>query len=161
MCALEVLEKECYNPSLPLENFLYTHIKNRFVNLHRDKLRRRDAPCRACHEGKPCDQGSNCSKYAAWLKRNTAKANLMRPLDLAHISDEREPHTRLASTVTEDAEIDEMLQLVDKHLPVELRSTYLQMRDGVSVSRAKRNEVEQRVREILRGALECQQNEDD
>lgn len=159
--ALEVLEKETYDPGRPLENFLYTHIRNRYINLWRDKLWRNDPPCKGCHNGKPCNDGVVCVKYAAWKNLNQAKSGLMRPLDLANICDERERRTRIQSTASDDVEITEILHLIDEKLPVELRTTYLQMRDGVSIPKAKRTEVEQAVKDILREANCSSSNEDD
>ncbi len=46
-----------------------------------------------------------------------------------------------------------MLTRIDTHLDVELRATYLQMRAGKAVPKAKRQVVEAAVREIL-GACE-------
>jgi hypothetical protein len=148
--SFEVLEKEKYDPALPLENFLYIHIRNRLCNFRRDKLRRNDAPCLACHGGNPCQPGGQqCEKYAVWFERNQAKSNLMRPLDLSNIADEHEKHTRVESTVVEDAEIKETLTLIDRLLPVELRSTYLKMRASVPVPKDRRLEVEAAIREIV------------
>jgi DNA-directed RNA polymerase specialized sigma24 family protein len=161
MKALELLEEDKYDPSLPLENFLYTHIRNRFINLRRDKLRRNDPPCRLCHSGSPCgDDGDHCPKYASWLTRNQAKANIMRPLDLNHISDERENRTRTRATAAQEVEIDELVQRIREELPVELQATFLMMRDGVSIPKAKRVQVENAVKEILRGTIECPSEDD-
>lgn len=161
--ALKVLEKGKYDPSRPLENFLYTGVYRLLLNLQRDKLKRNEPPCKKCHKGESCEDaydGQRCERYNAWVTRNQAKANLLRPLDLNHISDEKERRTRLASSVHEEVEIDEILKRIDVELPVELRSAYLQMRAGVSVPRAKRQQVEAAVKLILGGEVECQ-NEDD
>jgi hypothetical protein len=148
--ALQALAAGGYDPSRPLENFLYAHIRNRYINLRRDKLRRSDAPCLRCHAGDPCgEDGQTCRRYDDWLARNQAKANILRPLDIEHIADERERRARVASTVCEDAERDELLRRIDEQLPVELRSSYLQMRAGVSIPRARRLVVEAAVKEIL------------
>jgi len=144
---LQCLDK--YDVSRPLENFVYTHIRNRLINLRRDKLRRNDAPCEKCHNGTTCNEGHYCEKYQVWLDRNLAKANIMRPLDLNYISDEGEHKTKLDSTVCEDVEIQELCRLVDEKLPVDLRAAFLQMRAGVSLPKAKRQEVELAVKEIL------------
>jgi DNA-directed RNA polymerase specialized sigma24 family protein len=161
--AFKVLEKEKYDPDRPLANFLYTSIRNKYVNLLRDKLRRNDPPCQPCHIGDCCNPtGNACEPYIAWRDRNAAKSNLMRPLDLAHVADENERRTRLESTVVSDVETDEIVKLIDAKLSVELRSTYLQMRAGVSVPKVKRKQVEDAVRDIIRGSLEWQNtNEDD
>ena len=143
-------------PTRPLENFVYIHIRNRLCNLVRKKLRRSDAPCAVCHRavGNRTEHpdGRFCQKYLAWKKRNDGKANIMCPLDLEHVADERERSTRVESDVESDASVSEALRLVDEHLPVELRATYLQMRAGQSVPKARRLVVENAVRDILRDA---------
>src|SRR3954453_8942961 len=45
--AIEAMKR--YDPSRPLDNFLYAHIKNRLINFRRDKFRRNDPPCLSCH----------------------------------------------------------------------------------------------------------------
>lgn len=160
--AMELLEKETFDASRPLANYIYRHLRNRYINLRRDKLRRNDPPCARCHSGNPCGpDGETCARYAGWLARNNAKANLMRPLDIQHISDEREKRTRSESTVSDDVERAELLEKIDRALPVELRSSYLQMRDGVALPRAKRQLVLDAIHKILGDEVSCRQNEDD
>jgi hypothetical protein len=157
--ALELLEKETYDPSRPLENYLYIHLSRRYINFKRNKLTRCDAPCASCHAGQPCTPSGVCQKYSEWKARNRAKANAMCPQDLHNISDEKEDACRVHSSVVEDAEISELTKLIDKELPVGLRAAYLQMRAGVPVPKAKRLEVEEAVKIIVGGAL-CQDVED-
>jgi hypothetical protein len=148
---------------MPLENFLYSSIRNALVNLRRDKFRRNDPPCPRCHTGDPCAAARDgcCDKYRSWQSRNQRKANLANPLALDHVSDEGERRANAPSTVETDAEIAEFLERIDAELPVELRQTYLQMRAGVSVPKGKRVPVEKAVREILRGAIDECPSEDD
>jgi DNA-directed RNA polymerase specialized sigma24 family protein len=145
-----------YNPERPLENFLYTHVRNRLINFRRDKYRRTDPPVPAVphrggrreHAGRPGLR----PKYKKWRARNAAKANLMRPLDIAHIQDEHERNMRTESIVEDTAQTREMLRLIDERLPVELRSAYLRIRAGEhrQVTKQTRDRVEQAVREILK-----------
>ncbi len=158
--AIEILEKETYDPSRKLENYLYTHIHNRLCNFKRDNFRRNDPPCPPCHRGEWCEEGGPCSKYSAWKKRNAAKSNLMRPLDIEHVHDEHEPGTRTPSTVEDDVQLQELLRMIDQDLPVELRQSYLQMRAGVSVPKARRLQVEKAVSEILKGEVGCPSEDD-
>jgi DNA-directed RNA polymerase specialized sigma24 family protein len=143
-----------YDPSRPLENFLYSHIRNRLINLRRDKYHRNDPPCKLCQEAvanrTAHPDGRYCAKFLAWRKRNAAKANLMRPLDLEHVSDETEKNARRESDVVEGAEVREALKLIDEGLPVELRATYLQMRAGQAVSKARKEQVVHAIRSLLR-----------
>jgi DNA-directed RNA polymerase specialized sigma24 family protein len=164
MFALQCLDK--YDCRRPLENFIYAHTKNRLINFKRDKFKRNDPPCQVCHIANSTNQrpkhedGEFCAKYLAWKNRNAAKANIMRPLDLDYIADESEANTRLPSEAETTVETAELLQRIDEELDIELRATYLQMRAGESVPKAKRLIVEEAVKEILRGALECPSEED-
>lgn len=151
-------QRKGYDPSRPLENYLYIIVRSRLLNFQRNKLRRNDPPCRMCHAGNPCgnaEGGSQCAKYAAWFNRNRDKANILRPLDINYISDEKEKKTRIASSVHQEVELDEMLKRIDCQLPVDLRTSYLQMRAGVPVGKARRLQVERAVKDILQGAIEC------
>lgn len=159
--AIQAMEK--YDEGRPLENFLYSHVKNRLINFKRDKYRRNDPPCQLCHNaiaGKtPHEDGQYCDKYLSWRKRNLSKQNIMNPLDITNISDEKESRTRMESSVLEDVETTEILGIIRERLPIELMSTFLQMKDGVSVPKPKRLEVERAVLAILKGELVCQTSE--
>src|SRR5690348_1481836 len=67
--ALQALATEKYDPSRPLPNFLYAHIRNRLINLKRDKLHRNDPPCKECASGEPCQPDGHCKKFLEWRKR--------------------------------------------------------------------------------------------
>lgn len=139
-----------YDASRPLDNFIYTCVRNRLIRLKRDKLRRNDFPCKLCHaaEGNRSlhEDGQFCQKHLAWKKRNDAKAHLMRPLGLDHHDEEKSRHEE---AVVSKVELREILSIIDEHLDVDLRATYLQMRAGKSVPPARRLAVENAVREIL------------
>ncbi len=141
-----------YDASRSLDAFLYTHVKNRLINLKRDKFRRNDPPCRVCHDtGRHPGSNQVCDKYNVWYKRNSAKASLCKPLTLNQSDDDAVPS---CSSVVEDVSIREVLLRIDQELPVELRASYLQMKSGVSVPKALREKVESAVRHILREELE-------
>ena len=89
--ALEGLKR--YDSSRPLENFLWTHVRNRLFNYKRDHYQRPDVPCNTCpffdkHRVKTqsqCTEFSNrndCELYNAWYTRNNAKKNIMKPVDI-------------------------------------------------------------------------------
>jgi DNA-directed RNA polymerase specialized sigma24 family protein len=160
MFAIEAMQR--YDPTRPLDNFLYAHVKNRLINFRRDKFRRNDPPCLNCHSSLPGDTAHEnkqyCSAYLAWLKRNCAKQNLMSPLDISSICDEHEPTTRTESSVVEDIERRELLAIIDLKLPVELRGAYLQMQSGETVPKIKRLAVEKAVLEIVKDNVACLTN---
>ncbi len=143
-----------YDTKRPLENFLYSHIRNRLINLKRDEYRRSDAPCLLCHaaEGGRSKHASGefCRTYVEWKKRNDTKASLMQPLNLEYFANEENSRE---ATAEDTVELNEMLRIIDEQLEVELRSTYLQMRAGKKVPKVRRLKVEQAVQEILRDAI--------
>lgn len=145
---MECLPK--YDTTRKLENFVFSHIRNRLINLLRNKLRRSDSPCKQCHRGEPCQPDRMmCEKYMAWFERNAAKSHIMQPLGIDHISDEQERNTKSDSTVVAEVEHKEIIELIDTKLPIELRLIYLQMKDGISVPRNKKQLVLDAIREIL------------
>jgi RNA polymerase sigma factor (sigma-70 family) len=160
--AMQALAK--YDEARPLENFLYKHVRNRLINFKRDNYRRTDAPCKLCanaidgETGHP--SGAYCDKYVSWQQRNMRKQNVINPLDISNISDEKEPTTREESSVLDDVAQNELLKKIDERLPLELRSYYLQMRDGASVPKPKRLEVERVILSILGDDLCLSVNEE-
>jgi len=151
---LEALSR--YDPSRPLENFLYSHIKNRLINFKRDKYHRTDPPCKICAEHGKHPDGSVCTKYIAWKKRNSSKQNLMRPLDIQNLSDENEKSVRQSHNIIDEATLTEARNLIDEHLSVELRSVYLRIRAGESVPKAKRVKLENALRDLIYGRKKAQ-----
>lgn len=153
MFAIRAMDK--YDENRPLANFIYSHVRNRLINFKRDNYRRTDSPCPACYQAdangrKPSHEGETfCVKYAHWRKRNVCKQNLMNTLDIGNLNDEGESTTHRESTIVEDIHLKELLDKIDMQLPVEMRSIYLQLKDGVSVPKSKRSEVECKLKEIL------------
>lgn len=146
---LEALPR--YDPGRPLENFLYSHIKNRLINFKRDKYHRTDPPCKICAEHGRHPNGEVCAKYTAWKRRNASKQNLMRPLDIQNLSDENEKSIRHSHNIVDEASLLEAKALVDQHLPVELRSIYLRIQAGESIPKAKRAKLEEFLRDLIYG----------
>lgn len=154
--AIKVLQKKGYDPSRPLANFLYTHVKRRLHNFYRDNCRRNDPPCLICHSCQklPTEHpdGAYCKRYREWRERNDRKMTLLGVPD-------PEKYTEAVNhrgDGAEDVELKEVLRLIDEKLPVELRADYLRMRSGASVPQAVREEVETAVREIV-GCLNAEE----
>lgn len=143
-----------YDPSRgPIDNLIYVHVRNRLMNLVRNKCRRNDPPCLVCHEADggrtEHAHGGYCPVYVAWRTRNDTKASIQHPLRMDAVSDEGEASLRDDSDVERDAEMREILGMIDRELPVELRASYLMMRAGKSVPKARRAQVEEAVRGIV------------
>jgi len=159
---LEVLEKEKFDPNHSsgsgLKNFLRYHIRNQYINMKRDKFSRPNSPCSGCPFKCPKNQTESgcaeftakceCPKYAGWEKRNAAKRNLMESCSVDSIRSQTEVAT--SSKPLEKMERDELVQLVDRHLPVGLRSDYRRMVEGVHLPKRRRVRVDDAIRQILR-----------
>src|SRR5262249_55539556 len=123
------------------------------MNLVRDHVERNDGKqaCPRCHAGEPCDDGSHCRRYAAWLNRQRTKKSLFLA---AAFSALMKDNPRLledlgASDDRAEREARELDELIDGRLPASLRPYYLKMRDGARVTRAKRREVREAIAAIL------------
>jgi hypothetical protein len=156
--AIEALNKGSYDPSRPLENFLYTHMRNRLINYKRDNYVRNEPPCHGCIFYDPkckksinkCaafDDKAECKKLTDWLTRNTSKKSLMRPMDTAVLADDL---MQESSNVIENVQFSEIQTLIDKMLPVELRTDYLRMLDGIAIPKARKMRVREAILTILR-----------
>lgn len=121
---------ESYDESQPLENYVYTCIKNRLVNFKRDNYHRRACDCGKC---KPC------------LKRET-KRNILEPVSINSINDIDERRTYVES---ETYDIEDIQNLVDENLPAEYREDYLKIQAGVKVPYATKKKIVSLVEEII------------
>lgn len=146
--AILALEHGRYDVSRPLENFLYVHMRNRMSNAKRDKYTRAEPPCSCCPPFSP--PAFPCQKWTDWSRRNTAKKNLMRPIDVCNVADEHESNMRERAEVENDAVGNELHLLLDRELSVDLRKDYLQMLEGKAVPKARRQKVREAVIAIIR-----------
>lgn len=149
--ALEGLKN--YDHKRPLENFLWTHVRNRLFNYKRDNYQRPSKPCLTCPLYDPhcknstseCTQyndKTDCSLYLAWKDRNNIKKNLMH---LTNIEDE----SALFSSNDESVMNQEILSLVEKHLNGEYRSIYLRVKSGIKVHKSDMDKLTAKLKEII------------
>ena len=131
--AVDALDR--YDETRPLENFLSSHVKNRLINFKRDNY------CRQQKE----------DADIKWELRNNAKKFLMEPLDISNIRDEQEKNMRNENDFIEDIFTREMFDLIDSELPVDLRSDYLRIKDGVYVPKPRRQQIYDEISKIING----------
>ena len=121
---MEALER--YDERKPLENFLFVHIANRLKNFKRDNYFRQD-------EGKA-------------EKVQNRKKNLLEPANLENFSvvhDDKDFLSKISDA--------EMLDLIKRRIPADMRADYLRMCAGVSSSKNRKLEIES----IIRGIVEA------
>lgn len=144
-----------YDPSRPLENFLWISIRNGLKNFKRDEYERLDKPCFRCKEYDKedvCQKHEDilsCKGYYNWYNRNQSKKNLVDTLGLANVSDEKEQHMSLECTTDETLINNDIKVLIDKSLPIILRADYLRMLANVHVPKTQRTKIQNSIREIL------------
>lgn len=138
--ALEGLKN--YDKKRPLENFLWTHVRNRLFNYKRNNYQRPDKPCHSCPlydalckvSDNQCSKFTNkhdCAPYAAWAKRNEVKKNIMQPSYIENNFNTSESNTNLDSLIANS----ELIKFLDEHVQSEHRETYLKLKHGTKVSK--------------------------
>tara|TARA_R110000824_G_scaffold316696_1_gene503966 strand:+ start:1524 stop:2039 length:516 start_codon:yes stop_codon:yes gene_type:complete len=127
LIAVEALER--YDEDKPLENFLFAHINNRLKNFKRDNYYR-------------FDQGKA-------EKIQTTKKKLLEPAVLDDSS-----CVAKEDSIIDDIYIKNMKSKIDLQLPAGLRSDYLRMQAGDTLSKQKRAEIESEIKKIIGGDYE-------
>jgi hypothetical protein len=151
--ALEGLKN--YDHKRPLENFLWTHVRNRLFNYKRDNYQRPDKPCLTCPFHNPdsascisnCTEFTNkndCSLYSSWLIRNENKKNIMRPIGIDSISEEITRDDLLKNISNK-----EIIQLIDKNISIKNRPIFLKLLGGMKVPKIEIKKLLKEIQQIL------------
>jgi hypothetical protein len=155
--ALEGLEK--YDNSRPLENFLWTHVRNRLFNYKRDNYQRPDKPCLSCPLYDPhCKKSlsgcldfqnkSDCELYAAWENRNNSKKNIMKPIGIEDSEDYGSKH-HTKGDISDLALNKEIINLLDEKMPAAHRESYLKLKYGEKLNKSDLNRLILIIKEII------------
>lgn len=143
--ALEGLKN--YDNSRPLENFLWTHVRNRLFNYKRNNYQRPDSPCITCpffdknlqKSTNQCSKFTNkydCELYAPWIKRNEAKKNIIQPNSIDNNS-----YLNPSANYDTIAENKEIISFLDKNIGTEYRESYLKLKNGSKISKTELNKL--------------------
>lgn len=152
--ALECLDK--YDKTRPLENFLWTHVRNRLFNYKRDNYQRPDKPCLKCEQYDPnlkesssgCKQFCNkqdCELYRLWESRNNNKKNLMAPQyieDNSLFTDQNNFISNIANK--------EIIDIIDQNIPTSERENYLKLKHGSKIPRSDLIRLQEVIFEIVK-----------
>jgi DNA-directed RNA polymerase specialized sigma24 family protein len=148
--ALEGLEN--YDNKRPLENFLWTHVRNRLFNYKRNNYQRPDKPCHSCpFFDKTCKVSLNqcekygnkhdCELYAAWAKRNEVKKNIIQPSYI-----ETSLHQSVQPTDFDlNIQNQELIKFLDMHVQSEFRESYLKLKHGAKISKLELKKLQQHI----------------
>jgi hypothetical protein len=160
--ALEGLKR--YDSSRPLENFLWTHVRNRLFNYKRDHYQRPDIPCNTCpFFDKVCKKSqsqcleftnrNDCELYDSWYRRNNAKKNIMKPVDIENTSS---PSKSL--DVEDIVDNNQTLHIIDIKIPTQYRDLYLKFRHGDKISKNDQKKIVNIIKTILKQHYEDEQD---
>lgn len=159
--AVEALQTEKYDDTRPLDSYIFISVRNRLINLRRDKYNRYETPCVRCifyskdNSNSPwknqCAMFENkpeCEKYGAWLKRNETKRGINNPKELSVINECADPLENTVDIV-DNISHNEILGRIDARLSVDLRNDFMRLLHNASVPKARRLKVQEAIREIL------------
>ena len=116
-----------YDPSRPLENFMYTHINNRLKTFKRNNYYR-------------MDYGSSAQKL------QDRKRNLIEPLSIDKIY-----NICAQDHIVSDGGLSEILDLIDRKLPADLRRDYLKLQSNSSLPKNRRAIIIEAIEKIING----------
>lgn len=147
-----------YDHKRPLENFLWTHVRNRLFNYKRDNYQRPDKPCLTCPLYDPnklrsssgCLDYANkndCDLYSKWSVRNSSKKNLMYWSTIEEIKDYSNAFSDESKIL--DINDQEILNILDEQLNGEHRVIYLKLRGGSKVNKADMDKLVAKIKSIL------------
>ena len=126
-----------YDKKRPLENFLWTHVRNRLFNYKRDNYQRPDKPCLTCpfynklasHDCDKYADKNDCSLYSNWLHKNNTKKNIMKPLAI----DQSKENIKMSTDIAEQIKNKEILEKIDSQIPVKYRKSLLLFLGGQKI----------------------------
>ena len=145
--AWEGLEK--YDNKRPLENFLWTHVRNRLYNFKRNNYSRLEKPCDTCefYINKKCtafvDQ-EECNLYKGWLDRNNSKKNLMHSISVEF--DQKENTTSSVGTLFAK----EVVELLDAELHVRFREDWIRLLNNLRLNKIRKDRILEEIKSILK-----------
>jgi len=152
MFALEGLHK--YDKTkASLKTFLIIYLRSQFLNLRRKKYYRYEPPCTCCpffDKKKEGDLSCNaftlrieCPKWNSWGARNDAKKSL------AGTPDSTSEVEKVRDAFPLDVENKEIFNIIDKHLPLEMRGDFRRLVEGARLPKYRRTKLVEVLQEIV------------
>lgn len=144
-----------YDGVRPLENFLWTHVRNRLYNFKRNNFGRPDKPCDVCPffdrnfinlKGYGCkayDNHEECDLYMGWMKRNTAKRNIMNTAQL-------DLEVRSKDNIEHIIDRKHIFNLIDQNLPVPYREDWLRLINNLKLPKVRKEQTIEVIKNILK-----------
>jgi len=166
--ALEGLEK--YDNSRPLENFLWTHVRNRLFNYKRNNYQRPDKPCLTCPLYDKAYRSSNsqclkysdkseCDLFSSWSTRNETKKNIIQPATI-----ENDIFFCENTNTIDNINKKEIINFLDINIQSEYRESYLRLKHGTKIPKQQLEKLKLHIAKIMEDSqwknINHQENED-
>jgi len=139
-----------------LKNFLMNHVRNRFINMKRDKFERQHPPCSSCpfyrQTFDKCvafDCREDCDKWRGWKLRNQTKRNLMEGYNPNLVCESSGDDGPTSEVILEEMANQEVIEYVDKNIPLNMRADYCRMLAGVKISKARRDKIVDFIKDLV------------
>ena len=159
--AIEALDH--YDPKKgKLQTFLWTHVRNRLSNLKRNRYERHDKPCYKCplkaydpqclSSSSQCtafEDKADCKPFRSWEQRNSAKKNIMAPIGIQNVNDERESRMRQDTDIVDSIYSAQIIELLDQKIPVGLRAYWIKLKNDIKINKPEREKLLLAIRQIL------------
>lgn len=151
--AIKALSEERYDNKRPLENFLYTVVLSRLINLKRNKYKRSEPPCVGCpfydksrNKCAAFEDRMSCIKFANWTRRNANKQGLLYPVDISLIFDSQ---ISKKSSVVKDVELREIIAIIERNLPKTLQVFWEKAKGGGKLRKTEREKLQRYIATIF------------
>lgn len=141
-----------YDNSRPLENFLRVAIPNKLKNYKRDNYERiyeLKCACKLCKQKIEHEARLSCLRYKQWYFRNIAKKNVLLPIDIDNVNNEKEENMSENTDINDKIDHEEIFRNIDMKLPVNMRADYIKMKSGGKLGKTREEEILTKIREIL------------
>lgn len=159
--AIEALASGKFNPKKKIYNFLYSVLRNEFINFKRNKYFRTELPCHSCpFYDKLCiksknqcavfEDKMNCNKYKKWAVRNETKKNLNDVIDIHAINPDGEHNIEYRTDFNDKMFKKEVMQFIDKELPACYRADYLRYISNAKLPKNKVDKLKEVLKEIAK-----------
>ena len=155
--ALEGLQK--YDNKRPLENFLWTHVRNRLFNYKRNNYQRPDKPCLTCPlfdkhlkvSNNQCSKyldKQECDSYRIWSKRNDSKKNIIQP---SYIEEDLNPIK--SKDISSFIQNQEIIDFLDSNIESEYRESYLKLKHGLKIPKQQLDKLKKHIFDLMENKL--------
>ncbi len=151
--AIQALKK--YDRSRPLENFLRVHLRNRLINYKRDNYQRiyeLKCKCKLCKGKVEHEIRMDCPHYKKWHNSNLSKKNIILPIGIDQINDERETNTKSFVDFNEELYKDEIFTKLEAQLPKTMLEDYFRIKKGDKINKSREEEIMGELRRIVDGS---------